>query len=137
MNPLTKDIITIGFSSASLLISIISLSISILGFRRSGSLIKLALDFDRQSSSNTFLLTITNNGFHSVKIARILLICGNRIFPAHLDAFELGYGDTTIKISMAGYNEFRPLEVDAIDVIDIANRVYRIKTKHLKEKIRG
>ncbi len=65
------------------------------------------------------------------------MIVGMKVFPVNQEGFDLDYGKSEVlKISLAGYKDFHPIEVDRIEVVDIADKVYKISTKPLRSKIR-
>lgn len=137
MEPLLKDILTVGFSTASLIISIISLTVTLLNYRRQGGMVKLDLDYEKISGKGTFILHIENEGFHSIKINNIRMITGNHSLSFPHDGFELNYGqETNIKLSLAGYVDIHPLEISRIEIVDVSGKVYKIKTRKLAQKIR-
>lgn len=137
MEPLLKDILTIGFSTMSLIISIISLTITLLNYRRQGGVVKFDLDYEKISGNGVFILRAENEGFHSIKINSIRMIAGNRPISYSHEGFELNYGqETSIKLSLAGYTDIHPLEVSRIEIVDVSGKVYKVKTKKLASKIR-
>lgn len=137
MEPLLKDILTVGFSTASLIISIISLTVTLLNYRRQGGMVKLDLDYEKISGNGTFILHIANEGFHSIKINNIRMITGNHPLSFSHEGFELNYGqETNIKLSLAGYADIHPLEISRIEIVDVSGKVYKIKTRKLAPKIR-
>ena len=137
MEPLLKDILTVGFSTASLIISIISLTITLLNYRRQGGMVKFDLDYEKVSGNGVFILRISNKGFHSIKINTIRIITGKHPISFANEGFELNYGQETIlRLSLAGYTDIHPLEISRIEVVDISGKVYKIKTRMLERKIR-
>jgi len=137
MNPFLKDVLTISFSTSALIVSLISLVFGILNYRRQGGLVKFHLDYDRKASGGIFLLTIENKGFHSIKINQIRMVVRNKPYPVTQEGFNLDYGTSeVVKISLAGYKEFHPSEVNRIEVVDIADKVYKISTEPLRQKFR-
>ncbi len=68
IDPFIKDVLTIGFSSASLIISLISLTIGILNYHREGGMLKFNLDYERKNINGVIWLKIENKGYHSIKI---------------------------------------------------------------------
>jgi hypothetical protein len=138
MEPFLKDILTVGFSTASLIISIISLTVTLLNYRRQGGMVKFVLDYEKASGVGAFVLRIANEGFHSIKINSIRMIAGNHMIPFANDGFELNYGqETLVKLSLAGHTDIHPLEINRIEVVDISGKVYKIKTKKLERKVRA
>lgn len=137
MEPLLKDILTVGFSTVSLIISIISLTVTLLNYRRQGGMIKFDLDYEKISGNGVFILRVQNEGFHSIKINDIRMIAGNHPLSFTHEGFELNYGqETSIKLSLAGHTDIHPLEISRIEIVDVAGKVYRINTRKLAKKIR-
>ncbi len=137
MDPLLKDLITIGFSSGALVISVVSLNMTILNYRRQGSLVKMHLEYDRKGLNGTFLLKVENEGYHSVKINSVRLVLAGRTVPVDQLGFELNYGqEHTVRIPLAGLSDVHPLEIIRVEALDIADNIYKITTKHLQQKIR-
>ncbi|MFT3895305.1 MAG: hypothetical protein QM730_27080 [Anaerolineales bacterium] len=123
-------------SILALLISSTSLFISVLNYRRQGGILKFALNYEQRGVSGIFLLRVENKGFHSIKINQIRMLVRERVYTVDQDGFELEYGkQQTVKISLAGYKDFHPLEVSRIEVVDIADNVYKISTKPIRRKI--
>lgn len=123
-------------SLVAILISTTSLLISVLNYRRQGGILKFALDFERNGTSGIFLLKVENKGFHSVKINQIRMLVRNRVYTVDQEGFELEYGkQQTVKISLAGYKDFHPLEVSRVEVVDIADKIYKINTKSIRRKV--
>src|SRR6185436_15155077 len=115
MAPLLKDILTVGFSTASLIISIISLTVTLLNYRRQGGMVKFDLDFEKISGNGVFILHIANEGCHSIKISSIRMIAGNHLIPLGNEGFELDYGqETLVKLSLAGHTDIHPLQISRI-----------------------
>jgi len=136
MDPFLKDILTVGFSTASVVISIISLAITLLNYRRQSGRVKFDLDYEKVSGNGVFVLRVENEGFHSIKINAIRMIAGDRPLSSNQEEFELNYGQKIIiRMSLAGYTEYHPLEINRIEVIDVSGKVYKIKTRKIRQKI--
>ena len=72
MDPLLKDWITIGFSSAALIISCASFILSWRNFRRDRSHLKLTLEFEnRRHQERQYKVTITNDGRRSATLTEV------------------------------------------------------------------
>lgn len=138
MDPLLKDILTIGFSTVSLIISVVSLVITLLNYRRQGGVIKYSLDYEKDDALGTFVLKIANQGFHSIKIVGIKMITRKAVIPYHENGFEVIFGqESVIRMTLAGHTEIHPLEVYRIDVTEISGKVHKIKTNSIRKKIRS
>jgi hypothetical protein len=119
-----------------LFVSGISLAFSILNYRRQGGILKFHLEFDPKNTGE-FLLRVENKGFHSVKINQVRMIVGKKAFNVDGEGFEIDYGkNKMIKISLAGYKDFHAMEVSRIEVLDVADHIYKISTRNLRRKIR-
>ena len=72
MDPLLKDWLTIGFSSAALIISCASFILAWRNFRRDRSHLKLTLEFEnRRSHESQYKVTITNDGRRSATLTEV------------------------------------------------------------------
>lgn len=72
MDPLLKDWLTIGFSSAALIVSCASFYLAIRSFRRDRSHLKLSLDFENlQKQGNQFKIRITNDGRRTATLIKV------------------------------------------------------------------
>ena len=124
-------------SILALLVSTISLFISYMNYRRQGGLLKTRLDFEPKSPSGDFILKLENQGFHGIKISQIRLIVGSRVLPVDEEGFELEYGkERLVRISLAGYKDFHPLQVSRLEVLDVGDSVHKVSTRGLRRKMR-
>ncbi len=130
-----KDIITIVFSSASLVISIISLALGILNYRREGGALKVSLDFEQTTLNGALVLKIENKGYHSVTITGIFLLAGKARHAVEDQNIELKYGaHKVIHIGLARY-QLDTQEVTAVEVEDVSGKIMRVSTRSLRGKI--
>lgn len=121
-----------------LLISTTSLFISFLNYRRQGGILKLGLDYEKTGGSGLFVLRVENKGFHSVKVNQVRMVVRGRAHILDSEGFEVDYGPPKIvRIPLAGYKDFHDVEVSRIEVVDIANKIYKVSTKTLRGKIRN
>lgn len=128
------DIITIVFSSASLVISIISLILGILNYRREGGALNVTLDYEENALNGAMIVKIKNKGYHSVTITGIYLLAGKTRYPVEDESIELKYGaQKAIHVGLAKY-KLDLLEVNAVEVVDVSGKTTRVSTRSLSGK---
>lgn len=137
MEPFLKDVLTLGLSGLSLIVSIVALINGILISRREKGVLKFSLEYEKRNTSGAILLKIENKGFHSIKINQIRMVVKNRVINIPQKSFELDYGENEIvKILLTGHKNFHPSELKRLEVVDIEDKVYKIGVKQIKSKIR-
>jgi hypothetical protein len=125
-------------SMFAIVISSTSLLISWLNYRRQGGLLKFDLDYEHNGGKGNFVLRIYNTGYHAVKISQIFMVVRSQRIPVEQVGFEVDYGQKeVVRISLAGYSDFHPMEVSRVEVFDIGReKPHRISTRSLRHKIR-
>lgn len=131
MDPLLKDWITIGFSSAALIVSCASLILSWRNFRRDSSRLKISLDFEvHPGRGSNYTVKITNVGRRPASIANVYarLRNGKRypVFEMTTPLAETQFKDLTVP--MAGFRNEHPLYIKAFEVEDTTGKVYKART---------
>jgi hypothetical protein len=119
------------------IVSSTSLLISFLNYRRQGGILKFGLDYEKKGATGVFVLRVENAGYHSVKVNQIRMVVRDSSYVVDSDGFIVEYGPPKIiRIPLAGYKDFHPIEVSRIEVVDIANKPHKISTKGLRHKVR-
>ena len=140
MNQLTeKDWITIGISSAALIIRISSFILSWRNFRRDRSHLKLSLDFENlPKQGSQFKVTITNDGRRTATLVRVDALFWFRkreIFFAQETTLTEG-AHKKLSAPLARFSSISsPLAVRAFEAEDSVGNKYRAGTLRLLYKI--
>ena len=139
MDPLLKDWITIGFSSAALIISCASFILSWRNFRRDRSHLKLTLEFEgHRNQDGQYKVTITNDGRRSAILTEvdILLWFQGRHNIYHQDT-DLAEGkQKVIYVPLAMVPSVsNPLRIRAFEARDSVRHTYRKNTLKLLWKV--
>jgi len=124
-------------STLALVISCASFFLSWRQFVRDASRLKLYLNYERETGSGSFKLTIINDGRRPVTIEKIYLVAtDNKRYSVLAGNFELEESqpyDVSIVLSAYGLH---PVEVSRIIVWDTNGRKKSISTRNLQKKIR-
>lgn len=139
MDPLLKDWLTIGFSSAALLLSISSFILSWRNYRRDMSRLKINLSYEVQHGrGGGYMVRITNVGRRPASVAKVYARLKNgKRYPV-MDAATL-LAETQFKdlsVPMAGFRNEHPLYIRSFEVEDTAGNVYTARTWKLWGQIR-
>lgn len=145
MDPLLKDWITVGFSSAALIVSCASFYLSLRNFRRDRGHLKLSIDFGTKGNDlgavyDGYILTITNDGRRPVIFSAVYANFWFRNSESvYAKKTTLQEGEAkTILVAIPGFfiGISHPLAVRKLTVKDSIGNVYRINTIRLFWKIR-
>lgn len=139
MDPLLKDWLTVGFSSAALIVSCASFFLSWRNFRRDASRLAIKLGFEvHPGRGSNYTVRITNIGRRPASIAKVYarLKNGNRypVFDTTTLLTETQFKDLTVP--MAGFRDEHPLYIRALEVEDTTGKVYKARTWKLWWQIR-
>jgi len=139
MDPLLKDWLTIGFSSAALIVSCASFYLSWRNFRRDASRLKIKLGFEvHPGHGSNYTVRIINVGRRPATITNMYarLKNGKRypVFETTTLLAETQFKD--LSVPMAGFRDEHPLYIKAFEVEDITGKVYKAHTRTLWWHIR-
>lgn len=139
MDPLLKDWLTIGFSSAALIVSCASFILSLRNFRRDVSRLKVILGFEvHPGRGSAYTVRITNVGRRPASVTKVYAHHkdGNRypVSDATTLLTETQFRDLTVP--MAGFQDDHPLDIRAFEVEDTSGKVYIARTRKLWWRIR-
>jgi len=131
MDPLLKDWLTIGFSSAALIVSCASFILSWRNFRRDASRLKIKLDFEVYPGyGSSYTVRITNVGRRPSSITSVYARLKNgKRYPVYEGTTLLA--ETQFKdlsVPMAGFQNEHPLYIRAFEVEDTTGKVYKART---------
>lgn len=139
MDPLLKDWLTVGFSSAALIVSCASFYLSWQNFRRDTSRLKINLEFDvHPERGSNYTVKIINAGRRPAAISKVYARLKNKKCYSVMDTATL-LAETQFKnlsVPMAGFPNKHPLDIIAFEVEDTTGKVYKARTWKLWWHIR-
>lgn len=139
MDPVLKDWLTIGFSSAALVVSISSFILSWRNFQRDTSRLKVQLSYEVQHGRGSgYMVRITNVGRRPASVTGVYArIKNGKRYPV-MDTTTL-LAETQFKdlsVPMAGFGNEHPLYIKAFEVEDSSGKLYKAQTWKLWWQIR-
>lgn len=139
MDPLLKDWLTVGFSSAALIVSCASFYLSWRNYRRDSSRLKINLEFDvNPGRGSAYTVRMINVGRRPASITRVYARLKNgKRYPV-MDTTTV-LAETQFKdlsVPMAGFRNEHPLYITAFEVEDTTGKVYKARTWKLWWHIR-
>jgi hypothetical protein len=139
MDPLLKDWLTVGFSSAALIVSCASFYLSWRNYRRDSSRLKINLEFDvNPGRGSAYTVRMINVGRRPASITRVYARLKNgKRYPV-MDTTTV-LAETQFKdlsVPMAGFRNEHPLYIIAFEVEDTTGKVYKARTWKLWWHIR-